>query len=77
MMSMLQSVEPDLFVTKPIIFGDFIKVGAPREDRTYEELNNTDKLSQALQDVSYLSFTLAGPARCELSLIHSSRPCKM
>ena len=36
----------------PIIFGDFIKVGADRADRVYEELSNVDKVKQALGDVS-------------------------
>ena len=36
----------------PIIFGDFIKVGADKSDRVYEELSNVDKVKQALGDVS-------------------------
>ena len=33
-------VEPESFVTKPIIFGDFIKVGAQKEDRVYEDYSD-------------------------------------
>ena len=35
----------------PIIFGDFIKIGAAREDRVYEELTNIDKVKTSLGDV--------------------------
>ncbi|XP_076584320.1 dynein axonemal heavy chain 6 [Chaetodon auriga] len=44
------SLEPSYFVTQPIIFGDFIKVGAEKEDRLYEDLTDTDKIQAVLQD---------------------------
>lgn len=45
-------MEADSFTTHPIIFGDFIKVGAERADRIYEELSDMKKLTNVLQDVS-------------------------
>jgi len=36
----LSHVEAEDFVKKPIIFGDFLKVGAPKEDRIYEDLSD-------------------------------------
>uniref|UniRef100_K7FYG4 Dynein axonemal heavy chain 6 n=1 Tax=Pelodiscus sinensis TaxID=13735 RepID=K7FYG4_PELSI len=43
-------VDPDYFVRKPIIFGDFIKVGADKADRIYEDLTDMDKIISVLQD---------------------------
>ena len=40
-------------VTHPILFGDFIKVGADKEDKMYEDLTNIDKVKQVLGDVSF------------------------
>ncbi|KAL7403678.1 hypothetical protein ABVT39_003711 [Epinephelus coioides] len=44
------NLEPSYFVTQPIIFGDFIKVGADKEDRLYEDLTDMDKIQAVLQD---------------------------
>ncbi|KAM9363597.1 dynein axonemal heavy chain 6 [Symphorus nematophorus] len=44
------NLEPSYFVTQPIIFGDFIKVGAEKEDRLYEDLTDMDKIQGVLQD---------------------------
>ncbi|KAI3352270.1 hypothetical protein L3Q82_005249 [Scortum barcoo] len=44
------NLEPSYFVTQPIIFGDFIKVGAEKEDRLYEDLTDMDKIQAVLQD---------------------------
>ncbi|XP_026216049.1 dynein heavy chain 6, axonemal isoform X2 [Anabas testudineus] len=44
------NLEPSYFVTKPIIFGDFIKVGAEKEDRLYEDLTDISKIQTVLQD---------------------------
>ncbi|XP_041838798.1 dynein heavy chain 6, axonemal [Melanotaenia boesemani] len=46
-------LEASYFVTQPIIFGDFIKIGAEKEDRQYEELTDINKIQAVLQD--YLS----------------------
>ncbi|XP_069482525.1 dynein axonemal heavy chain 6 [Ambystoma mexicanum] len=43
-------IEADYFVTKPIIFGDFMKVGAPRSERIYEDLIDLEKIKTILQD---------------------------
>nr|XP_029134611.1 dynein heavy chain 6, axonemal [Labrus bergylta] len=44
------NLEPSFFVTQPIIFGDFIKFGAEKEDRLYEDLTDIDKIKAVLQD---------------------------
>ena len=42
-------------VTHPILFGDFIKVGADKEDKIYEDLTNIDKVKQVLGDVRFFN----------------------
>ncbi|XP_018593809.2 dynein heavy chain 6, axonemal [Scleropages formosus] len=44
------NLEPSYFVDKPIIFGDFIKIGANKADRIYEDLTDMDKIRSVLQD---------------------------
>uniref|UniRef100_A0A8C2GSU6 Dynein, axonemal, heavy chain 6 n=1 Tax=Cyprinus carpio TaxID=7962 RepID=A0A8C2GSU6_CYPCA len=44
------NIEPMYFVNQPIIFGDFIKVGADKADRVYEDLTDIEKIRQVLQD---------------------------
>ncbi|XP_054635035.1 dynein axonemal heavy chain 6 isoform X2 [Dunckerocampus dactyliophorus] len=44
------NLEPSYFVTEPIIFGDFIKVGAEKEERLYEDLTDLDKIQNVLLD---------------------------
>ncbi|KAI9538399.1 Dynein heavy chain 6, axonemal [Dissostichus eleginoides] len=44
------NLEPSYFVTQPIIFGDFIKVSAEKEDRLYEDLTDMEKIQTVLQD---------------------------
>jgi len=51
-----QTLEASSFVTNPIIFGDFIKLGAAKEEKTYEEIVNMDKLHQVLIDVRIYFF---------------------
>lgn len=36
----------------PIIFGDFMKMGADAADRMYEDLTDMNKLKNVLNDVS-------------------------
>nr|XP_015200901.1 PREDICTED: dynein heavy chain 6, axonemal [Lepisosteus oculatus] len=43
-------IDPSYFVTKPIIFGDFMKAGTDKADRIYEDLTDTDKIRSVLQD---------------------------
>ncbi|KAJ8313399.1 hypothetical protein KUTeg_009027 [Tegillarca granosa] len=45
-----EEIDPDSFVTNPIIFGDFIKPGAEKADRIYEELSDLKKLKSVLSD---------------------------
>ncbi|ESN90843.1 hypothetical protein HELRODRAFT_194633 [Helobdella robusta] len=43
------------FETQSIIFGDFIKIGLPKEERVYDDLTNNDKIKSVLKDVSFFS----------------------
>ncbi|XP_038058163.1 dynein heavy chain 6, axonemal-like isoform X3 [Patiria miniata] len=45
-----QNIEPETFVKKPIIFGDFMKMGAEENDRLYEDIMDLNKLKNVLQD---------------------------
>ena len=38
--------------SQPIIFGDFMKMGADPADRMYEDLTDLNKLKNVLNDVS-------------------------
>ena len=41
----------DTYVTgRPVLFGDFLKVGVPQEDRSYEEITDFKKLEKTLYD---------------------------
>ncbi|XP_036933614.1 dynein heavy chain 6, axonemal [Acanthopagrus latus] len=42
-------LDPSFFLTQPIIFGDFIKVGAAKADRLYEDLTDMDEVQAVLQ----------------------------
>ncbi|XP_072525800.1 dynein axonemal heavy chain 6 [Salminus brasiliensis] len=44
------SLEPGYFTKQPIIFGDFIKVGADKAGRVYEDLMDVEKIRSVLQD---------------------------
>uniref|UniRef100_A0A8C3AFB1 Dynein axonemal heavy chain 6 n=1 Tax=Cyclopterus lumpus TaxID=8103 RepID=A0A8C3AFB1_CYCLU len=44
------TLEPSYFVTQPIIFGDFIKLGADKEERVYEDLTDMEKIQAVLLD---------------------------
>ena len=43
-------MSPETFEEKPIIFGDFIKMGASQEDKMYEDLD-MKKLKHVLNEV--------------------------
>lgn len=45
-------MEPESFVAKPILFGDFMKMGAQESDRMYEELTDITRVAAVLNDVS-------------------------
>ncbi|XP_039271711.2 dynein axonemal heavy chain 6-like [Styela clava] len=77
-----QTVEPDSFVTKPIIFGDFMKVGAEKSDRIYEDLTDRmEKVKTVLED--YLDdYNLASSKEMKLvffqdAIDHVSRIVRM
>ncbi|XP_074141707.1 dynein axonemal heavy chain 6 isoform X2 [Sminthopsis crassicaudata] len=43
-------IDQDHFINKPVIFGDFIKIGVERADRLYEDLVDMNKIASVLQD---------------------------
>uniref|UniRef100_A0A1I8GGQ9 DHC_N2 domain-containing protein n=1 Tax=Macrostomum lignano TaxID=282301 RepID=A0A1I8GGQ9_9PLAT len=45
-----EQVDAESFITKPILFGDFMKMGAEKADRLYEELTDVNKVKQILGD---------------------------
>lgn len=47
----LKDVSPEKFEEAPIIFGDFLKIGAAESDRMYEELTDMKKLFAVLSEV--------------------------
>ena len=63
-----QNADAEKFETNPIIFGDFMKIGAEPEDRMYEELSNLTKLKQILADVSMSRSRSSPHNSCLLSL---------
>lgn len=46
-----QDLAPEQLEEHPIIFGDYIKVGASKDDRLYEEYPDMKKLRNALSEV--------------------------
>ena len=46
-------------MTAPILFGDFMRMGADKADRVYEELTNMDKLQTVLTDVRTMCSSLS------------------
>ena len=42
---------PEKFESDPIIFGDFMKVGAAKADRIYEDITDRKKLHSVLTEV--------------------------
>ena len=54
-----QNVEAEKFETSPILFGDFMKMGADPADRIYEELVDISKVKNLLADVSLLASLLS------------------
>ncbi|VDM01287.1 unnamed protein product [Schistocephalus solidus] len=45
-----ESIEAAKFSSNPLFFGDFMTVGAPREERLYEEITDFPKLQGVLQE---------------------------
>lgn len=52
-------MEAEKFETSPILFGDFMKMGADPTDRIYEELVDISKVKNLLVDVSLLASLLS------------------
>ena len=50
--SLSQDVSAEKFEESPIIFGDFMKMGADPADRIYEELTDMKKVFNVLSEVS-------------------------
>uniref|UniRef100_A0A8B7WIF1 Dynein heavy chain 6, axonemal n=1 Tax=Castor canadensis TaxID=51338 RepID=A0A8B7WIF1_CASCN len=75
------AIDLEYFFKKPIIFGDFIKFGADKSDRVYEDLPNTEKIANVLQD--YLDdYNLINPKEVKLvffqdAIEHVSRIARM
>ncbi|KAM7536598.1 hypothetical protein Aperf_G00000086397 [Anoplocephala perfoliata] len=44
-----ESIEPEIFTKKPLFFGDFMNIGANKEDRIYEEITDLDKLKSTME----------------------------
>ncbi|GCB71828.1 hypothetical protein scyTo_0001714 [Scyliorhinus torazame] len=74
-------LEPSYFLTSPIIFGDFMKIGADKADRLYEDLLNYQKLKSTLQD--YMDdYNMTSPKEMKLvffqdAIEHVSRIARM
>ncbi|XP_045684006.1 dynein axonemal heavy chain 6 [Phyllostomus hastatus] len=71
----------EYFLTKPIIFGDFIKFGADKSDRIYDDMPDMEKIANVLQD--YLDdYNLINPKEVKLvffqdAIEHVSRIARM
>lgn len=46
-------MQAEKFETAPILFGDFMKMGADPSDRIYEEVADISKVKNLLADVSW------------------------
>ncbi|KAF6321024.1 dynein axonemal heavy chain 6 [Rhinolophus ferrumequinum] len=75
------AIDVEYFLTRPIIFGDFIKFGADRSDRIYVDLPDMEKIANVLQD--YLDdYNLINPKEVKLvffqdAIEHVSRIARM
>ncbi|VCW69734.1 unnamed protein product [Gulo gulo] len=71
----------EYFLTKPIIFGDFIKFGADKSDRIYDDMPDMEKIANVLED--YLDdYNLINPKEVKLvffqdAIEHVSRIARM
>ncbi|XP_037589527.1 dynein heavy chain 6, axonemal [Cebus imitator] len=71
----------EYFLNKPIIFGDFIKFGADKADRIYDDMPDIEKIGNVLQD--YLDdYNLTNPKEVKLvffqdAVEHVSRIARM
>ncbi|CAK7297493.1 Dynein axonemal heavy chain 6 [Vulpes lagopus] len=71
----------EYFLTRPIIFGDFIKFGADKMDRIYDDMPDMEKIANVLED--YLDdYNLINPKEVKLvffqdAIEHVSRIARM
>ncbi|XP_032736568.1 dynein heavy chain 6, axonemal isoform X2 [Lontra canadensis] len=71
----------EYFLTKPIIFGDFIKFGTDKSDRIYDDMPDMEKIANVLED--YLDdYNLINPKEVKLvffqdAIEHVSRIARM
>lgn len=49
-------MDPESFVSQPIIFGNFMKMAAPSTDRMYEDLTDIAKVKSVLTDVCVIYY---------------------
>ena len=54
--TLYQDYGAETFEKKPIIFGDFMKMGADTKDRVYEDIQSMEKLIKVLNDVRFHVF---------------------
>ncbi|XP_007947093.1 dynein axonemal heavy chain 6 [Orycteropus afer afer] len=75
------AIDLEYFLNRPIIFGDFIKFGADRGDRIYDDMPDMEKIANVLQD--YLDdYNLTNPKEVKLvffqdAIEHVSRIARM
>uniref|UniRef100_A0A8C5NZ98 Dynein, axonemal, heavy chain 6 n=1 Tax=Jaculus jaculus TaxID=51337 RepID=A0A8C5NZ98_JACJA len=75
------AIEQEYFLKTPIIFGDFIKFGADKADRIYDDMPDMEKIASVLQD--YLDdYNLVNPKEVKLvffqdAIEHVSRIARM
>jgi dynein heavy chain len=55
----------ETFVTKPILFGDYLKMGVTGDDRVYEPINDNSKLPK-LMDTYLEEYNLSSPKTMQL-----------
>lgn len=76
-----KAIDLEYFLSRPIIFGDFIKFGADKSDRIYDDLPDMEKIENVLQD--YLDdYNLTNPKEVKLvffqdAIEHVSRIARM
>lgn len=67
----MQDVSAEKFEESPIIFGDYLKMGASQSDRIYEELVDMKKVASVLSEVGLSLFCTDAPGICGSKWIES------
>lgn len=47
-----QNFDPHSFIKDPLLFGNFMKMGCPPEEKFYEEISDMNKLQHVLGEVT-------------------------